>query len=173
MIRTRFDTVLRRVEDVLGSLAALALLALTGLMLLDVILRYLVDAPLAWAVSFTTDYLLTAVFFLGLPYTVRVGAHVRIDMLYRTLPRWAQRWCTVLGGILSVLFAAVLTWGGITLTAGAWAGGDIPPPGGAELSWPVWTSLIMVPLGSAVVLLRLLHALAVPAANPEPEQVGH
>lgn len=164
-----FGSGLRRLEDVLAAVAAVALLALTGLMVLEVVLRYLVAEPLSWALAFTTDYLLTAIFFLGLPYTFREGAHVRIDVLHRSLPERAQRWCTVVGSVLSVLFVAALAWGGITLTAGAWAGGDVPPPGGAELSWPVWTSVVMVPLGSAVLLARLLHVLVVrPAEEPAP-----
>lgn len=157
-----FATGLRRVEDGLAAVAAVALLALTGLMVAEVVLRYVVAAPLSWALGFTTEYLLTAIFFLGLPYTVRAGAHVRIDVLHRVLPDRARWWCTVVGGVLSVLFVAALTWSGITLTVGAATGGDIPPPGGSELSWPVWTSVIMVPLGTGVTLLRLLALLAVP-----------
>jgi C4-dicarboxylate transporter DctQ subunit len=169
-----FDAGLRRVEDALAAVAAAALLVLTGLMVLGVALRYVLAEPLSWALAFITDYLLTAIFFLGLPYTVRAGAHVRIDVLYRSLPEWAQRWCTVVGSVLSVLFVAALTWGGITLTRGAWAGGDVPPPGGAELSWPVWTSVIMVPLGSAVLLVRLVHTLAVrPTEAPETAGESH
>jgi C4-dicarboxylate transporter DctQ subunit len=156
-----FDAGLRRLEDALAAVAAAALLVLTALMVLGVALRYVLAEPLSWALAFITDYLLTAIFFLGLPYTVRAGAHVRIDVLYQSLPERAQRWCTVVGSVLSVLFVAALTWGGIALTRGAWTGGDVPPPGGAELSWPVWTSVIMVPLGSAVLLVRLLHTLVV------------
>ena len=177
-LRTRgaggFESGLRRVEDALAVVAAVALLALTALMVLGVLLRYVLAEPLSWALGFTTEYLLTAIFFLALPYTFRAGAHVRIDVFYRSFPRRVQRWCTVVCGVLSVLFVAALTWGGITLTAGAVAGGDIPPPGGAELSWPTWTSVVMVPLGSAVLLVRLLHTAAVrPADEPETVQVTH
>lgn len=171
-----FATGLRRIEDALAAVAALALLVLTALMVLGVVLRYVVAEPLSWALSFTTEYLLTAIFFLGLPYTVRAGAHVRIDLLYRLLGPRARWWCTVVGGVLSALFVALLTWGGIRLAAGAWAGGDIPPPGGAELSWPVWTALVMVPIGTGVALLRLLYLLAVPEqdlpADPAADSVA-
>jgi TRAP-type C4-dicarboxylate transport system permease small subunit len=167
-----FDAGLRRVEDALAAAAAIALLALAGMVVLGVVLRYLFASPLSWAYAFTTDYLLVAVFFLALPFTVRAGAHVRIDMLYRTLSRRAQRWCDVVGAVLSVLFAAALTWGGIVLTTGAWADGDVPPPGGSELSWPVWTSTIMVPIGSAVLLVRLLHDLVVRPTETPAEPVA-
>ena len=174
---TGIETGLRRVEDALAAIAAAALLVLTGLMVLGVVLRYVVSEPLSWALGFTTEYLLTAIFFLGLPYTVRAGAHVRIDLLYRLLGTRARWWCTVVGGVLSALFVALLTWGGIRLAAGAWAGGDIPPPGGAELSWPVWTSTVLVPIGALVTAARLVLQLVgaaragAPAADPTGTEV--
>ncbi|WP_219414279.1 TRAP transporter small permease [Pseudonocardia nigra] len=160
------DAGLRRVEDALAAVAAAALLLLGALMVLEVALRYVFSAPLSWGLGFISDYLLIGFFFLGLPYTVRAGAHVRIDVLYRALPAAAQRWCTAAGTVLSLLFVAALTWGGIVLTYRAWAGGDVPPPGGAELSWAVWTSTVMVPLGGIVLLVRLLHTLAVRPTEP-------
>jgi TRAP-type C4-dicarboxylate transport system permease small subunit len=170
------DRGLRTVEDALAAVAATALLALGALMVLEVVLRYLVAAPLSWSLGFISDYLLIGFFFLGLPHTVRTGAHVRIDVLYQALPVRLQRWCTAAGTLLSLLFVAALTWGGLALTSAAWAGGDIPPPGGAELSWPVWTSTVMVPLGGCVLLARLLHALVVrptePPEDPEDEQAA-
>jgi TRAP-type C4-dicarboxylate transport system permease small subunit len=159
--RDGFDRVLRRVEDALATVATTALLALAALMVLEVVLRYVLSAPLSWSLGFISDYLLIGFFFLGLPHTVRAGAHVRIDVLYRALPAALQRWCTALGTLLSALFVAALTWGGLALTGAAWAGGDVPPPGGAELSWPVWTSTVMVPAGGVVLLARLLHTLVV------------
>lgn len=168
MTADRFDAGLRRVEDALAAVAGVALLALAALVVLGVVLRYVFASPFSWAYAFTTDYLLTAVFFLALPYTVRAGAHVRIEVLHRALPARVQRWCDVVGIVLSVLFAAALTWGGLLLTLGALSDGDVPPPGGAELSWPVWTSAVMVPIGAGVLLVRLLYVLVVhPTTPPE------
>ncbi|TQM03189.1 TRAP transporter small permease [Pseudonocardia kunmingensis] len=170
--RDGFDRVLRRVEDALAAVAATALLALAALMLLEVVLRYVLAAPMSWSLAFISDYLLVGFFFLGLPHTVRAGAHVRIDVLYQALPVALRRWCTAAGTALSALFVAALTWGGLALTGAAWAGGDVPPPGGAELSWPVWTSTVMVPLGGVVLLARLLHTLVVRPTEP-PEDPDH
>lgn len=166
MSADRFDAGLRRVEDALAVVAGVALFALTALVVLGVLLRYVFASPLSWAYAFTTDYLLTAIFFLALPFTVRAGAHVRIELLYRSLPAGARRVCDVVGSVLSVLFVAALTWGGVLLTVGAWSDGDVPPPGGAELSWPVWTSAVMVPIGAGVLLVRLLYVLVVHPGVP-------
>lgn len=161
-----FEVILSRVENVLAAVAAAALVALAALMVLGVLLRYVFAAPLSWSLAFITDYLMTAVFFLALPYTVRVGAHVRIDVVYRALPASGRRVCALVGAVLAPLFVVALAWGGIVLTWSAWSGDDVPPPGGAELPWPVWTSTVMVPVGALVLLARLLLELARTARDP-------
>ncbi|MBW0105542.1 TRAP transporter small permease [Pseudonocardia sp. KRD291] len=162
----RFERGLSRVEDVLAGVAALALAALAALMVLGVVLRYVFATPLSWSLAFITDYLMTAIFFLALPWTVRTGAHVRIDVVYRSLPETGRRVCALLGALLAPFFVAALAWGGLALTWSAATGGDIPPPGGAELSWPVWTSAVMVPIGALVLLVRLLVALSRTVRDP-------
>lgn len=153
---------LRRVENALVAVSAAALLLMMLMMVVEVVLRYLFAAPLSWSVGFVSGYLLIGFFFLGLPYTVREGAHISIDALHQRLPvRW-QRICTRGGTLLGIVLFAALAYGGVLLTADAIAGADVPPPGSAELSWPVWTSTVMVPLGCAVVALRLLHTLVTP-----------
>lgn len=166
------DRVLRRVENALVAVSGAALLLMMALMVVEVVLRYLFASPLSWSVGFVSGYLLVGFFFLGLPYTVREGAHISIDLLHDRLPARWQRACTRLGLVLGAVFFAALAYGGVLLTADAVAGGDVPPPGSAELPWPVWTSTVLVPLGCAVVVLRLLVTLASgstgPAAAPQP-----
>lgn len=166
-----FERGLSRVEDVLAGVAAVALAALATLMVLGVVLRYLFATPLSWSLAFITDYLMTAIFFLALPWTVRTGAHVRIDVVYRSLPAVGRRVCALVAAVLAPVFVAALAWGGLALTWSAATAGDIPPPGGAELSWPVWTSAVMVPIGALVLLVRLLVALSRTVRDPLVDEV--
>lgn len=157
------EKVLRRAENGLVTISAAAVFVMMLLMVAEVVLRYLFAAPLSWSVGFVSNYLLVAFFFLGLPYTVREGAHISIDLVHQRLPlRW-QRVCTRAATALGIVFFSALAYGGVLLTADAFARGDAPPPGSAELPWPVWTSTVMVPIGCAVVVLRLLHTLLSPA----------
>ncbi|TCP43427.1 TRAP-type C4-dicarboxylate transport system permease small subunit [Tamaricihabitans halophyticus] len=155
----RFERALRAVENILVTLSLLALVLMMSVMVVDVILRYLFGAPFAWALGFVSNYLMIGFFFLGLPYTMREGAHVHIDLLYQRLPALWRRVCRVLGGILGCVFVLALGYGGVMLTVDALAGADRPPPGSAELSWPVWTSAVLVPIGTGVLLLRTLCIL--------------
>lgn len=166
-----FERGLARIEDVLAGIAALALAVLVVLMVLGVVLRYVVATPLSWSLAFITDYLMTAIFFLALPWTVRTGAHVRIDVAYRAMPVPARRVCALVGAVLAPVFAAALAWGGLALTWSAATGGDVPPPGGAELPWPVWTSTVMVPIGALVLLARLLVTLVATVREPLVDDV--
>ncbi len=140
-------------------------------MVIGVLLRYLLATPLSWSLAFISDYLMTAIFFLALPWTVRTGAHVRIDVAYRAMPPAARRVCALVGAVLAPLFAAALAWGGLALTWSAATGGDVPPPGGAELPWPVWTSTVMVPIGALVLLARLLVTLVATVRDPLVDDV--
>lgn len=166
-----FERGLTRVEDLLAAVAALALAVLATLMVVGVVLRYVVATPLSWSLAFITDYLMTAIFFLALPWTVRTGAHVRVDVAYRAMPAAARRVCALVGAVLAPVFAAALAWGGLVLTWSAATGGDVPPPGGAELPWPVWTSTVMVPVGALVLLARLLVALVATVRDPLVDDV--
>lgn len=168
------DRVLRRIENAMVTCSVGALLLMMIIMVVEVVLRYLLSAPLSWSVGFVSNYLLVGFFFLGLPHTVREGAHISIDMLHRRFPPGWQAVCTRGGFLLGAVFFAALAYGGAALTTDAIVGGDVPPPGSAELSWPVWTSTVMVPLGCAVTVLRLLqmlvaHSAGAPAAPSTPD----
>ena len=83
-----FDTGLRRVEDGLAGVAALALLALAGLVVLGVVLRYVLGQPIVLVVRLHHRLPADAIFFLALPWTVR-DRSPRADR--HRLPRDAAR----------------------------------------------------------------------------------
>lgn len=158
----RFTSLVLRLERAGTALSSAALVALAALMTCEVVLRYLIGAPLSWSMSFVTDYLLIALFFLAMSPTLRVGGHVRIDVVHARLPASVRRFLDTAGDVLCLLFAALLCWAGVLATHRSWADGEILPPGGAELPWPVWTSHVFLPIGAAVLVLRLICAVAAP-----------
>lgn len=165
------DRFLRRIEDALGVLAGLALASMALLMGAEVVARYVLAAPLSWSVGLVSNYLMVAFFFLGLPVTVREGAHVAIDVVYDRLPRALRPWCDRLAAATGLVFLLAVAVGGLLLTTDAAAGGYAPPAGSAELPWPVWTSAVMVPLGALVAAARLVLLLVdgAPATAPETD----
>lgn len=149
-----------RVEDVCVGVSALALASIMLITVLGVVMRYLFGSPLGWSFGFIEDYLLVTFFFLAVSYTFRVGGHISLDVFVRRLSDRSRRVLGVVGNALSFLFFALIVYAGIIHTWGAWINHEIPPPGGVELSWPTWTSYVFVPLGMAVLVVRLLHTIA-------------
>ncbi|GAB5468946.1 MAG: hypothetical protein Kilf2KO_19760 [Rhodospirillales bacterium] len=82
-------------------LAATALAAIVAITSLEVLLRYLFNAPTHW-VADSVGYLLAAVVMLGLPEVTRARGHVAITLLSDRAP-----WPRVLTAALNLAAAAV------------------------------------------------------------------
>ncbi len=71
-----------------GAIAAALVIVLVVLMLYDVVLRYVFNAPTIWGNDLNT-WLMGASFVLSIAYAMSTDSHVRVDLLYdrRTRPR--------------------------------------------------------------------------------------
>jgi TRAP-type mannitol/chloroaromatic compound transport system permease small subunit len=76
------------VSRVFGAIAAALVIVLVVLMLYDVVLRYVFNAPTIWGNDLNT-WLMGASFVLSIAYAMSTDSHVRVDLLYdrRTRPR--------------------------------------------------------------------------------------
>lgn len=97
-----------------GKTAAWLIVPMVGVLVYEVISRYVFDSPTIWAYDIT--YMLYgALFMLGAAYTLQRDAHVRADFFYNILP---VRWQGVIDATfhLFLFFPAIgiFTW----LTAG-------------------------------------------------------
>lgn len=79
-----------RFIDLLGVAAALMLLALPALITLDVAVRALQLGNIRWSAD-VSEYLLFFSTFLGAPWLMRLGLHVRVDVLLSAVSKGAAR----------------------------------------------------------------------------------
>lgn len=94
-----------------GALAAVIVGVLVVLMLYDVVLRYVFNAPTSWGNDLNA-FLMGGSFVLSIAYAMATDAHVRVDLLYNERTRPRIRYFDLLGFILIVLPVVVLiTWG--------------------------------------------------------------
>lgn len=136
----------------LGKSAGWLILALTGVIVFDVTLRYLFRAPTAWA--FDASYMLYGtLFMLAGPYALSRNAHVRGDMLYRNWPVRVQAFSDLvlylaffLPGILA------LVWSGIDFAEMSRRFNERSPssPGGPI----IWPFKYVIPVAGAFMLLQ-------------------
>jgi TRAP-type C4-dicarboxylate transport system permease small subunit len=117
---------------------------------------------------------------LGISYCQRLGAHVRMDLIMRGVPKrllWALEGFAV---VLALLIVTVLIDSTFANFLRAWQRGD----SSMDIRLPIWPSKLMVPLALSVLWVRLvlqtidygrlvMHPEATPIAVPmieTPEQ---
>jgi TRAP-type mannitol/chloroaromatic compound transport system permease small subunit len=94
-----------------GVVAAVLVVALIVLMLYDVGMRYIFNAPTAWGFDINT-WLMGAAFVLSIGYALSSDSHVRVDLLYTPETRPRLRYVDLIGFIVLLLpSAAWITWG--------------------------------------------------------------
>jgi TRAP-type C4-dicarboxylate transport system permease small subunit len=86
------------------------IISMTLVMLYEVFLRYVVEAPTLWANELTL-WIAGYVFLCSGLYAMQQRCHIRIFLLYDIVPRWLQRTFDVISVTLLALFAFFLVYG--------------------------------------------------------------
>ena len=150
------ERALAAIERVLGLLAGVIMLAVMVLVSIDVAMRYLFNAPLGWAYDLISLYLVAAIFFLALSDAYAHGAHVSVDILLtRASPRW-RRWSEMLTALVGIVLFSLIGWAGFGRSLVNLANDDRMS---GLIAWPMFPAAALVPLGSAVLVLRLIQRL--------------
>jgi TRAP-type mannitol/chloroaromatic compound transport system permease small subunit len=104
------------------------------------------------ALGDTTWYMFAAIVMLGSAWTLKINAHVRVDLLYGAVSERTRTWIDLLGGLFFLLPLCVLliyfTWDWawtslVTQEASADAGGLTQ-----------WPAKLMLPIGFFILLLQ-------------------
>lgn len=135
------------------AIAVAVMMSIMLIIVVDVACRYLFNAPLAWAFDLISLYLMAALFFFTLSDTLRARRHVNVDIVYLHLsPRW-RAGADLLTSLLALIFFLPIFERGLARAAGAFVSGDVLT---GPIAWPTWIYYGLVPVGVAVILLRLL-----------------
>jgi TRAP-type C4-dicarboxylate transport system permease small subunit len=108
-----------RSVELLGLIAALSLLALPILIAIDVFIRVLGIGSIKWVVD-VSEYLLYVSTFLGAPWLMRLGLHVRVDVLLAALPRMPARRLEQTIDLFCIGICCVLAYYGLLAAIDAW-----------------------------------------------------
>jgi C4-dicarboxylate transporter DctQ subunit len=91
-------------------LIAILLAAMTVVTFVQVVARYVFNFSFTWALELTT-ILFAWMIFLGIPYGVRVGSHIGVDALVKSLGPKPARVVGAAAAALGVCYAAILLVG--------------------------------------------------------------
>ena len=166
---TRIPTALRRLDAAVGRVSRLAAglgaviaLAILGIVIYAVVMRYLFAAPQVWTDEMAS-FLMVLMVMLGVAETLRRGEHIGVDLLTGRLgPRgrrlveiWSMAAVLVVSG---VLFASALGMTRFSRLVGIVSEG--------HMEVPMWIPQSSILIGMALLIIaaanRLLRLLTAP-----------
>lgn len=144
-------------NDRVGTYAGYGYLIVFAVTVFDVAARYLFDSPTVWGLELI-------ILIAGLHYAIsgaqgiRNNAHVRIDVIYKLLPRRMQFCMDVLAYSLMFGFLAILVYYGIAQAYPAVLEGERSGAGWNSLA-PTYMK-VAIPLGALMMALQTVVCLA-------------
>lgn len=160
-----------RLLEAMLSIACLLLLAMTLLIGADVLLRNIGAGGIPPSNELSED-LLYLVTLLAAPALLRLGQHIRVDIILRVLPEklgWALEWVADIIGLICCLY---FVWYGAGVAAASYASGALSIK---TLIMPEWW--ILAPMPVVFVLLAIefifrMHRLALSERKIRDEAVS-
>jgi TRAP-type C4-dicarboxylate transport system permease small subunit len=160
-----------RVLDAMLFVASLVLFIMTFMIGADVLLRNIGAGGIPPANEFSEDclYLIT---LLTAPGLLRMGQHIRIDIVLHALPPrvgWLLEWVGDLIGIGCCLY---FVWYGVSVTAASYASGSISMK---TLIFPEWWLLWPMPIAFMLLAIEFvfrMRRLALADRRPREDAVS-
>jgi TRAP-type C4-dicarboxylate transport system permease small subunit len=143
-----------RANLVLAAAAGASLLFMVVLIAVGVVLRFAFAMPIL-GINEIVQLTSVAVVMLALPWATSEGAHVRVDVLDRSIGRLGRFAGDVLSRVLSAFVLAVLVWRACLKALDALKYGDATN----MLSLPIWPFYAILSVGMALCVLVLLGQL--------------
>lgn len=153
-ILTPISRLLSLIETAFAVVASICLGAIMLIVVVDVVLRYGLNAPLGWSYSVIGIYLMVAVFFLMLSDTMQLHHHVAIDMLMHRFPHRLRHLFQAIGYLLGTIIIALIAWQAWLRWMEAVSADERVA---AVIPWPTWIAYALVAAGSALLMLRTTY----------------
>jgi TRAP-type C4-dicarboxylate transport system permease small subunit len=134
---------LDRLATLVETIAGLFLAAITVLVFVSAIGRYVFAAPIPDAFD-VSRLMLGVVILWGFASVGYRGAHIKVDLVAEVLPARVRRGLDVLGALVLLLFTVLLAWKLADRLASAFASHEAT----MDLRLPVWPWLAVIWLGA-------------------------
>ena len=161
-LRIKLEQRINMFSNAIGSFAAILLLCLLANVFYDVIMRYLFN-DVSIGMQELEWHLYATLFLLGITYTLKENAHVRVDIIYEKLSPKKQAFIDISGTLFFLLpFCFLVAYYGIGFAHEAYALGESSgDPGGLPHRWIIKSmisvSFIFVIIASIGFMLRAFN----------------
>jgi len=103
------------INRVVGKFTMYLVFAMMGILLYSVFSRLVLDAPVIWAVEMA-QMTMAAYYLLGGGYSLQLGSHVRMDLVYGNWPEKKQAFADSITAFCLIFYVVILLYGGISST---------------------------------------------------------
>lgn len=136
-------------EDLEESILMLLLIAISVVMMAQVVMRYCFRQSMSWPEEFCR-FCFVYSGFISIGYCVRRGKMLKVDILVTFFPRVVQKILDGAGRIVTLVFFSYLTYYSYLATMNSMKGGMKS----AAMELPMWIMYASVLLGSALGVVR-------------------
>jgi TRAP-type mannitol/chloroaromatic compound transport system permease small subunit len=148
----------RRIEALnyrIGRFAMYLLFAIIGVLLWSSVTK-IFKVPALWTLEMA-QFTLVAYYLLGAPYSMQLGANVRMDLLYaRFRPRTQAIW-DIFTIFCLLFYLGVMLWGAIDSTAYSFQISERAPSAWRPPLWPI--KLIITTAFTLMILQAVAHLI--------------
>ncbi len=143
------------VEDLANLLAALAIVMLMVLGVLQIVMRTVFNTPISGYIDLV-ELSMASMAFLGAAYCQRLGSHIRMELLIGHLKGRNLWLLEALGIALAMFIIGVLVYYSFGHFLRSYTLGDTT----MDAEYPVWPSKLLVPVAFSIWWIRLALQLA-------------
>ena len=158
---------MRWIERLEEALLALLLAVMVSITFMQVIARYIFNYSFVWALEVTT-VLFAWLIFIGMSYGVRMGSHIGVDALVKSLGPTASRVVGAIAAVLCIVYALIITIGGYQYVRKMYDVGILMQ----DVPIQQWIPRVILPLGFALLALRFGQVLYRLASGGEAHLLG-
>ena len=146
----RFIRTVEQISEWSGKGISLLVIPLTGVILYEILARYLFKAPTIWAHEVAQMIYGAYVLLLG-AYAMRKGVHVNVELLYGKFSPRGKAAVDLFTWVLFYLFCGLLLVKGWEMAWESFQMGETESTSFAPLVWPI---KMTIPLGALLLLLQ-------------------
>jgi len=158
---------MRWLEHFEEGLITFLMAAMTLVTFMQVVARYVFNYSFVWALELT-GVMFAWLIFVGMSYGVRVGAHIGVDAVVKSLAPGTARLVGIVATLLCIVYASIVFVGGFVYVRKMYDVGILMQ----DMPIQQWIPRVILPLGFALLALRFLQVLYKLATGGEAHLLG-
>lgn len=152
----RLIAVIDTTNLVIGKLDSLLVLPLVAIVMYEIVMRYLFNAPTIWGFEMTA-FVFGVHYMLGLAMTEGARGHVRVEILTSRFSARGQAWFGIIGyGLLFLPVFLLMSYAAVLYGWNSAVQSELNPTSWAP---PIWPVKILMAIGFVLLFLQGLNSL--------------